>query len=43
MKIRLMRWAGVDVEQVGVFTPKPVQVDELGVGEVGFFTAPSRR
>ncbi len=28
-----------EVEQVGVFTPKPVPVDELGVGEVGFITA----
>ena len=40
MKIRLMALGQeYDVEQVGVFTPKPVQVDELGVGEVGFFTA----
>jgi len=39
-KIRLMAMGQeYDVEQVGVFTPKPVQVDELGVGEVGFFTA----
>ena len=40
MKIRLMA-AGQDyeVEQVGVFTPKPVPVDELGVGEVGFIVA----
>jgi len=39
-KIRLMALGQeYDVEQVGVFTPKPVQVDELGVGEVGFFTA----
>jgi len=40
MKIRLMALGQeYEVEQVGVFTPKPVQVDELGVGEVGFFTA----
>jgi GTP-binding protein LepA len=40
MKIRLMALGQeYDVEQVGVFTPKPVPVDELGVGEVGFFTA----
>ncbi len=40
MKIRLMALGQeYDVEQVGVFTPKPVQVDELGVGDVGFFTA----
>ena len=40
MKIRLMALGQeYDVEQVGVFTPKPVQVNELAVGEVGFFTA----
>jgi GTP-binding protein LepA len=40
MKIRLMALGQeYDVEQVGVFTPKPVQMDQLGVGEVGFFTA----
>ena len=40
MKIRLMALGQeYEVEQVGVFTPKPVQLDELGVGEVGFFTA----
>jgi GTP-binding protein LepA len=39
-KIRLMALGQeYDVEQVGVFTPKPVQVNELAVGEVGFFTA----
>ena len=37
MKIRLMATGQeYEVEQVGVFTPKPVPVDELGVGEVGF-------
>jgi GTP-binding protein LepA len=40
MKIQLMALGQeYEVEQVGVFTPKPVPVDELGVGEVGFFTA----
>src|SRR5512136_1015424 len=40
MKIRLMALGQeYEVEQVGVFTPKPVQLDELGVGEVGFITA----
>jgi len=40
MKIRLMA-AGQDyeIEQLGAFTPKPVVVDELGVGEVGFMFA----
>jgi GTP-binding protein LepA len=40
MKIRLMA-QGQDYEsmQLGVFTPKPVEVDELGVGEVGFLVA----
>ena len=40
MKIRLMA-AGqeYEIEEVGVFTPKPMAVDGLGVGEVGFVTA----
>jgi GTP-binding protein LepA len=40
MKVRFMQ-AGQDfeVEQVGVFAPKPVIVDSLGVGEVGFLVA----
>ncbi|MGE5812936.1 MAG: translation elongation factor 4, partial [Acidobacteriota bacterium] len=40
MKVRLMA-AGQDyeIEQVGVFQPKPVQVQALGVGEVGFIVA----
>ena len=40
MKIRLMI-AGHDfeVEQLGVFSPKPVPVESLGVGEAGFLTA----
>jgi len=40
MKIRLMA-AGQDyeIEQLGAFTPKPVVVEALGVGEVGFIFA----
>src|SRR6187455_847143 len=40
MKIRLMA-EGQDYEslQVGIFTPKAVEVSELGVGEVGFLVA----
>ncbi len=40
MKIRLMS-QGQDYEslQVGAFTPKPIEVDSLGVGEVGFLVA----
>src|SRR5690606_18842935 len=40
MKIRLMA-KGQDyiVDQVGVFSPKPNAVEELGVGEVGFIFA----
>jgi GTP-binding protein LepA len=40
LKIRLMN-AGQDfeVEQLGVFTPKPIPVESLGVGEAGFLTA----
>jgi GTP-binding protein LepA len=34
---------GCDVEQVGVFLPKPTLVDELGVGEVGFVIAGIKR
>ena len=40
MKVRMMAAGTVhQVEQVGVFTPKPVQTDSLGPGEVGFITA----
>jgi GTP-binding protein LepA len=40
MKVRLMaQGQEYEVEQVGVFTPKAVPVEELGVGEVGFITA----
>jgi GTP-binding protein LepA len=40
MKIRLMA-QGQDYEslQLGIFTPKPVEVDALSVGEVGFLVA----
>ena len=39
-KIRLM-WNGrvLEVETLGVLTPKPVEVDELRAGEVGFMMA----
>jgi GTP-binding protein LepA len=44
MKVRLMETAqDYDVEQVGIFSPKPVVVDELGVGEVGFLVAGIKR
>jgi GTP-binding protein LepA len=40
MKIRLMaKGQEFEIEQVGVFSPKPTVVDELGVGEVGFIFA----
>src|SRR5438067_2096268 len=40
MKIRLMaEGQDYDAEQVGIFTPKAVMADELGVGEVGFLVA----
>jgi GTP-binding protein LepA len=40
MKVQLMAHGQeYEVEQVGVFTPKAVPVEELGVGEVGFITA----
>jgi GTP-binding protein LepA len=40
MKIRLMA-EGQDYEslQVGIFTPKAIEIDQLGVGEVGFVVA----
>ena len=39
-KIRLMSNGRVfDVESLGVLTPKPVEIDELSAGEVGFFVA----
>jgi len=40
LKIRLMATGAVhSIERVGVFTPKAVQVDALGPGEIGFITA----
>ena len=40
MRIRLMaEGQDYDAEQLGIFTPKAVVVDELGVGEVGFLVA----
>ncbi len=39
-KIKMMRaGASYTLDQVGVFTPKKVNVDALGPGEIGFFTA----
>jgi len=40
MKIKFMaKGQEYQVEQVGVFSPKPLPVDELGAGEVGFVFA----
>jgi GTP-binding protein LepA len=40
MRVRLMASGGAyDVEQVGVFTPKPMPVEGLQAGEVGFVIA----
>jgi GTP-binding protein LepA len=40
MKVRLMASGGAyEVEQVGVFTPKPMPVESLAAGEVGFVIA----
>ena len=39
-RIRMMgTGAAYDVDRIGVFTPKMLQVDELGPGEIGFLTA----
>ncbi len=39
-RIRMMRTkASYDVDRVGVFTPKRLEVAELGPGEIGFLTA----
>jgi GTP-binding protein LepA len=39
-KIRLMvTGQDYEIEQLGVFSPKPLPVDSLGVGEAGFMTA----
>ena len=40
MKVRLMASGGsYEIEQLGVFTPKPVAVQQLAAGEVGFVVA----
>jgi GTP-binding protein LepA len=40
MRIRLMsNGKTFDVESMGVLTPKPVEIEELTAGEVGFFVA----
>jgi GTP-binding protein LepA len=40
MRIRFMaEGQDYDAEQLGIFTPKAVPIDELGVGEVGFLVA----
>ena len=40
MKIRMMASGAVhQVEQVGIFTPRPVNTGRLGPGEVGYITA----
>ncbi len=40
MKVRLMATGGsYEVEQLGVFTPKPVPIESLSAGEVGFVIA----
>lgn len=39
-KIKFMSNGAVrDIERVGMFTPKPVLLEELGTGEMGFITA----
>ena len=44
MKVRLMATAqDYEVDQLGVFSPKALTVDELGVGEVGFLVANIKR
>jgi GTP-binding protein LepA len=40
MKVRFMATAATrDIDRVGYFTPKKIEVPELGPGEVGFITA----
>jgi GTP-binding protein LepA len=40
LKVRLMATAqDYPIESIGVFSPKPTPVDQLGPGEVGFLTA----
>jgi GTP-binding protein LepA len=39
-RIRMMATkAAYELDRVGVFTPKMIEMDELGPGEIGFFTA----
>jgi GTP-binding protein LepA len=39
-KIRLMaRGQDYEIDQIGVFSPKPIPIDDLGPGEVGFVVA----
>jgi GTP-binding protein LepA len=39
-RIRMMRTkAAYDVDRVGVFTPKRLEMDRIGAGEIGFLTA----
>ena len=43
-RVRMMASkAAYQVEQVGIFRPKATKVDELGPGEVGYFTAAIKR
>ena len=43
-KVRFMATAqDYDVEQMGVFTPKPLEMSELSVGEVGFIVCGIKR
>jgi GTP-binding protein LepA len=43
MKLRMMGTGAIhEVDEVGVFTPKPLKVDELGAGSVGFISASIR-
>jgi GTP-binding protein LepA len=44
MKVTMMiNGQSYDIDQVGIFSPKPVPVDSLGVGEVGFVIANIKR
>jgi len=44
MKIRMMsKGVTYQVEQVGIFTPKPTRVEQLGPGEMGYITAAIKR
>jgi GTP-binding protein LepA len=44
MKVRFMNTAqDYEVEQMGVFTPKPLEMTELSVGEVGFIVCGIKR